>query len=133
MKVGYMYLRFVVNEKVEDSNRLQGLFATGYKLSDDQKLSYIEQGQFTALTQWFGKNLKTPTKFTRSRNPNAKEKALSWFKDSAKEHISKMRELAELLKNHGITVRMIREKRVGYIVYEDEFQVVAMPFDDTKA
>lgn len=128
-----MYLRFVVNAVVEDSNRLQGVFGACYKLSDDGKFTYAEAEQFAALTKWFGKNLKTPDKFVRSKNPNAKEKALSWFKDSAKEHISKMREMAELLKNHGISVRMIRENRIGYVVYEDEFQIVAMPFDDTKA
>lgn len=51
--------------------------------------------------------------------------ALSWFKPTAREHISNMRALAAILDAHGITVDVLREQRPGYIVYEDEHQVVA--------
>jgi hypothetical protein len=33
-------------------------------------------------------------------------------------------------QQHGISVRMLKASRVGYIVYEDEFQIVAEPFAD---
>ncbi len=42
-----------------------------------------------------------------------------------------MERLAEILREHGYTVSRITEHRVGYIVYEDEHQVVAEPFADT--
>jgi hypothetical protein len=29
-------------------------------------------------------------------------------------------------------VRTIKAKRVGYVVYEDEYQIVAEPFADTE-
>lgn len=40
-----------------------------------------------------------------------------------------MRRIAEL---HGHAVNVIAEERVGYLVYENEVQVVAEPFSDTR-
>jgi hypothetical protein len=128
-----VYLRFVVHNKDSDSHRLQGLFHAVYELSDSKKLTYEEEAQFRALTIWFKENLKIPTRFARSKNPKPHNKAISWFKDSAKEHIRKMREMSEILKKHGITTKMIHEKKIGYVVYEDEFQVTAVPFSETEA
>ena len=41
-----------------------------------------------------------------------------------------MRELVAILETHGVAVRMLKAQRVGYVVYEDEYQVVAEPFAD---
>jgi hypothetical protein len=57
-----------------------------------------------------------------------KSRAISWFKDTAHEHITRVRTLAEILKNHGVSVQMLKTDRVGYVVYEDEFQIVAERF-----
>ena len=35
-----------------------------------------------------------------------------------------------MLENHGVHVRNLKAKRVGYVVYEDEHQIVAQPFAD---
>jgi hypothetical protein len=43
-----------------------------------------------------------------------------------------MHQLASILESHGYVVAIVREERVGYIVYEDEHQVVAEPFADTR-
>jgi len=59
------------------------------------------------------------------RKPN---KARSWFKNNAKDHLAHIRDLVAILQNHGIAVRMLKTDRVGYVVYEDEFQIVAEPF-----
>ena len=72
------------------------------------------------------------TRFTASKGPfyRKKSRALSWFKDSAREHIAQARNLAAILQNHCVPVRMLKTDRVGYVVYEDEYQVVAEPFAD---
>jgi hypothetical protein len=59
-----------------------------------------------------------------------KNRALSWFKDTAIDHIAQIRELVSILENHGVHVRTLKTRRVGYIVYEDEYQIVAEPFAD---
>jgi hypothetical protein len=43
-----------------------------------------------------------------------------------------MREMVALLKHHDVPVQMIKAARPGYIVYEDNFQIVAVPFADGK-
>jgi hypothetical protein len=57
-------------------------------------------------------------------------RAISWFKDSATEHLARVRELVTILETHGVPVRMLKAQRVGYVVYEDEYQEVAEPFSD---
>jgi hypothetical protein len=54
--------------------------------------------------------------------------AISCFKDSAHEHVSRFRESLTLLEHQGIFVRTRKTDRVGCIVYEDEYQIVAEPF-----
>ena len=50
-------------------------------------------------------------------------------KASATEHIKQARSLVTLLEHKDIRVEMLTTERPGYIVYEDRYQVVAMPFD----
>ena len=80
--------------------------------------------------QWFNDNLEKPTRFTASKPPFYRKpnKARSWFKNNAKDHLAHIRDLVAILQNHGIAVRMLKTDRVGYVVYEDEFQIVAEPF-----
>ncbi len=129
-----MYLRFVVADIDEDSEKELGVFlAVGY-LRDDGKLYAYEEEQYDLIRQWFNENLEKPTRFTASKPPfyRKKNKAISWFKDSAGEHLSRVRSLVAILQSHGIQVRMLKTERVGYIVYEDEYQVVAESFSDTQ-
>ncbi len=60
-----------------------------------------------------------------------KRKAISWFKDTATEHLRRIRDVCAILEHHDVRVRMITTDRPGYILYEDEFQVAAEPFADT--
>jgi hypothetical protein len=43
-----------------------------------------------------------------------------------------MHEIKRVLEANGHVVHLLREERVGYIVYSDEAQVVAEPFADTR-
>jgi hypothetical protein len=43
-----------------------------------------------------------------------------------------MRQIAAILERHGHPVTLLSEARVGYLIWEDEFQVVAEPFTDTQ-
>jgi hypothetical protein len=99
-------------------------------LRDDGKLSEYEQEQDDVIDKWFDENLEKPTRFTASKPPfyRKKSKAISWFKDSAHEHLARVRSLVAILQNHGVSVRMLKTDRVGYVVYEDEYQIVAEPF-----
>jgi hypothetical protein len=43
-----------------------------------------------------------------------------------------MHDLKLIAEANGYVVSLITEDRIGYVVYEDENQVVAEPFADTK-
>jgi hypothetical protein len=129
-----MFLRFVVADIDEDSGKELGVFQAVYNLRDDGKLYEHEEEHLASVRKWFNEHLEKPTRFTASKPPYYRKpkKAISWFKDSALEHLAYIRDMVAILHNHGISVRMLKTDRVGYVVYEDEYQIVAEPFaEDT--
>lgn len=127
------FVRFVIAAQDSDSGRRQGLFQAISDLEYAGVLLPHEQESYDAAYEWFRHNLKKPKALTRSNKPHAKAVALSWFKDSAIEHIARMRQIAVILQAHGVHAEMIRSSRPGYIVYEDNFQIAAEPFNDSGA
>jgi len=127
-----MYLRFVVADIDEDSERALGVFHAVWNLREAGKLYPHDEEQHDSIRWWFDDNLEKPTRFTASKPPfyRKKSKAISWFKDSATEHLARVRELVAILETYGVPVRMLKARQVGYVVYEDEHQVVAEPFAD---
>lgn len=125
-----MFIRFVVGDIHEDSQREMGVFQAAYRLKRERQLPDHEQARLKALLRWFSEHLDKPLRFNRSRRPGRRNKAISWFKPTALDHIRKMREIVGILEAHGIQVRTIKIARPGYVVYEDEHQVAAEPFSD---
>lgn len=128
-----MYIRFVIAQKDPDSGRRQGLFHALRELKDRGELYDYELHHANTILTWFDIHLDKPDSLTRSSKPHALNKAISWFKDSAVQHIQRMRSLQQILEAHGIRVEIIRTDRPGYIVYEDAYQIAAEPFQDTGA
>lgn len=125
-----MYLRFVVADVHEDSGKELGVFHAVRNLRDAGKLHPHEEEQHDLIREWFNENLEKPTRFTAAKPPfyRKQSKAISWFKDNAREHIARVRELVVILQHHGVSVQMLKTDRVGYVVYEDAYQIVAEPF-----
>jgi hypothetical protein len=123
-----MYLRFVVSERDESSGREAGIFSALYALERSGELDAGEIAWFREAEAWFNANLPRPDRFAWSARPNAPERAISWLKASASLHISRVRDLVSLLEHKGIAVSELRTGKPGYILYEDDHQVVAMPF-----
>ena len=124
------YVRFIVSSIDEDSHQELGVFHAVGNLRDNGELQLREEEEHERIREWFNKNLEKPTRFTASKPPfhRKKNKAISWFKESAHEHIARVRSLVAILERHGVAVRMLRTERVGYVVYEDEYQIVAEAF-----
>jgi hypothetical protein len=128
-----MFIRFVVDELDPTSGRRQGLFQAAKRLKQCEDLEPGDRDQLQCLGSWFNEHLEKPSRFSMSPRPHRKAQAISWFKDSATAHIAKMRELGEVLGGYGAAVQVIKTRRVGYVVYEDQFQIVACPFGNTPA
>ena len=124
-----MYIRFVVSERDEGSDRQRGIFTALYDLEQSGELSSDELEWFRVAETWWNEHLKRPGRLAWSARPNAPNRAITWLKASATEHVSRMRELVALLEHKAIVVDELHTARPGYALYEDDYQVAAIPFE----
>ena len=127
-----MYLRFVVAKKDQESARELGIFQAFFRLRDRGELYSYEEEQYDLVRQWFNQNLARPTRFTASKPPFYRKphRAICWFKDTARAHLGWAWSMVAMLQHHQVPVRLLKAQRVGYVVYEDDYQIVAEPFAD---
>jgi len=128
---GQTYVRFIILRTHPDSGSREGIFHVAYGLRDAVTTTSYDKDHLSELISWFKGNLSIPDRFSRYNPKKDREKprrGISWFKDSATEHIAKMRELTAIIETYGYTSEQTRTNRPGFIVYEDEFQIVAEPF-----
>lgn len=113
----------------------EGFFQAATELVHESSADAYSIDQIHEIRNWFGQNLSVPDRFSRSDHKGygyKETKGLSWFKPSAKQHISRAFEMKNILDSNGFKIDVLKEKRIGYVLYEDEYQVVAEPFSDTE-
>lgn len=118
------YVRFIVGRKDEDSHVEQGIFQAAGQALEWQTVLGCDAEELNELREWFSKNLEKPTSFGRDKL----RLGICWFKTDATEHISRIWEMVRILERNGIYVKKIRTNKPGYVIYEDEWQLVAEPF-----
>ncbi|MEQ1954532.1 hypothetical protein [Mesorhizobium sp. CN2-181] len=130
-----MFHRFARSNRVDGMHAREGFFSAAYEIMDQPNLDRQTLDRLNESLLWFRQNLPVPARFNRSKSKGFYRKTatrgLSWFKPTAKEHLAKAFALAALLEENGHVVEVLRTSRPGYIVYEDEYQVVAEPFSDS--
>jgi hypothetical protein len=128
------FIRFVLAQRNPDSGVEDGTFRLAYELRDSPHVEAADRNTLTENLTWFEKNLETPARFNRTKSKGfyrRNTRGIAWFKDNATEHLARMHQIKTVLERYGHPVRMLSEPRVGYVIYEDAFQVVAEPFSDT--
>lgn len=131
-----MFVRFVTNLVDRGSHERLGIIRSASFYQDEGDISPQDEEELDELFGWFADFLIVPNRFSRSSKKRhscydrSTQKALSWFKDSAHLHIKKARDIAEILKRNNIQTEMFITKTPGYVVYDDEYQVAAVPFSD---
>ena len=126
-----MLLRFVLPHSHPDSGVEEGIFGAAYDLREGTLISTSDRLSLEGLLAWFSANLAIPQRFNSSKSKGyyrRKTAGISWLKPKATEHIAKMRTLAAILEKNGYQVSQITTNRPGYVVFEDDHQVVAEPF-----
>jgi hypothetical protein len=123
-----VYLRFTTEFTNEYDEIHTGIFSAlrfvrEYAFTQDDDVFKLKE-----LQKWFNNNLEAPDRFSNAKNNNPASISLSWFKDSAKNHIKKIYEIREVLYKYGIVIEAVTAKNPGYIIYEDDYQVSAIPF-----
>jgi hypothetical protein len=115
-----MFIRFVVGNDAEHHRSLTGIITEARMLRDKGALNQDQVSWLEEVYAWFNATLPVPP-FSFSAWPRD---AVTWFRDDAGEAIKKMWEIASLLKEHGVPVRMLRSANPGKILYQDPYQIV---------
>ncbi len=126
-----MFIRFVSGAIDGDSHLSAGLFGAAYKLLREVWLPEYEYQALREPIDWFNDNLESPFDY-RLEPAWLADRSLCWFRSTAREHLSRAWEIVAILEDHDIFMRRIKTKRPGYIIYEDEAQVLAHPYADIR-
>jgi len=129
------FIRFVLARRHEGSGVEDGAFGLAYELRDSGDVETADRELLAETLSWFEKNLETPTRFNRTKSKGfyrRTTRGIAWFKDTATEHLAHMHQIKAVLERYGHAVVMLSESRIGYVVHDDEFQVIAEPFSDTQ-
>ncbi|MBS1527213.1 MAG: hypothetical protein JST19_16290 [Bacteroidetes bacterium] len=123
-----MFIRFITEFVNESGDTQTGIFNALAFIRDHHGTQDDDCYKLKLLTGWFNTYLEKPDRLSKAKSKNPAAISLSWFKDSAKSHIDKMRELEKILSSYGLIVDTVTTKNPGYIVYEDDYQISAIPF-----
>lgn len=116
------YIRFEIISKGEQVNNLeQGIFQAATLALEWRTVTGSDADELNELHAWFNKNLEKPSSVGR----DALRRGICWFKAGATEHISRILSMAQILDRNGVHVKQIKTDKPGYVIYEDEWQLVA--------
>ena len=118
------YVRFVIVGKDDESHSERGIFQAVAQALEWHDITGSDADELNVVRAWFNKNLEKPTSFGRDKL----RLGICWFKAGSSEHIARIWEMVYILERNGIYVKKIRTDRPGYVVYEDEWQLVAEAF-----
>jgi hypothetical protein len=119
------YLRLVTTEIDSASLRPRGVFGPSYALYRTGDLPADEYEQLKEGLHWFEQNLPLPD---RSK---IHPKAIFWFKTGGSDLLKRVWQMARILRRHAYEIELKKTSRPGYVIYEDELQLAAVPFADT--
>ncbi len=129
------FYRFEMQTKNLVTGVPDGVFVRAYEVLNNEPgdIPNYHQENMETYIDWFRKNLKKPSKLNSSTSKGAYRrytKGVSYFKDTALDHIMRVRDIAAILEDCGFAVSERSTTKPGYIVYEDKYQIVAEPFRD---
>ena len=118
-------IRFVATNIDHDSGALQGIFQAAYRLRDDWEVPEQQREELRDLLEWFSQHLPAPELLSNPRHKSA----LSWFKPESKESITRVWSMVRILEQNGVVINKITTGNPGFVIYEDEWQIVAKPWN----
>lgn len=134
-EMGAEFVRFVVPAWIHrESQAPIGVIGAAYELSRRDAISHELRRELERLIEWFEENLAVPDRFNRTKSKGwyrRDTRGISWLRSTAVQHLARMADLAACITRCGYAIAEVRAKRVGYVVYEDDVQVIAEPFRDT--
>jgi hypothetical protein len=124
-----MLLRFVISDRDLRTGQQTGLMTLAYRLLRSGDLSEADEDALGIHIKWLEANLPVPERFARKRNVSHKQThGISWLKDDAIDAIQHLHAVADIARRYDYAVDVVLTERPGYVVHEDDWQVVAEPF-----
>jgi hypothetical protein len=115
-----MFVRFVVGADDDSHLSLTGIINAAKQPRDAEVLSVEEEERLDRCYGWLNEHLPVPPFKTAGWSRDA----VAWFRDDATEAIRHMWDIVAILREHEISVRMLRSRNPGRVLYEDDYQVV---------
>ncbi|MFG2095708.1 hypothetical protein [Streptomyces sp. NPDC048612] len=130
---GTSYVRFQALTRSQRGH-FPGVFALANGLARKGKLTDEQFRFWRAGNDWYDANYPNPTDvdpsvYDHSLNPGA----VAWFKASAVHLIERVDGYLEILAAHEVACERVESTAPGRIVYEDEVQVVVVPWERESA
>jgi hypothetical protein len=113
-----MFIRFVVGSDGDHHRSLTGIVTEARLLRDKGHLDEYQTSRLEETYAWLSDNLPVPPFKQLPRD------VVCWFRDEAGEPVQRMWDIASLLKECGVPVRLLRSAHPGRILYEDDYQIV---------
>ncbi|MEU7282430.1 hypothetical protein AB0A69_27180 [Streptomyces sp. NPDC045431] len=123
-----MYVRFQGTIRSQRGH-YPGVFALANGLARDGRLSEEEYRFWRAGNDWYDAAYPDPSAtdpgvYDQDVNPGA----VAWFKTTAVHLIDRVTGYLDLLAAHGVACERVESSSPGRIVYEDDVQVVVVPW-----
>ncbi len=125
-----MFIRFVVAADSDNPWWATGVITEARLLRDEGRLEQYEVDIVNSAFEWLNANLPCPPFKSNLETDSWSSSAVAWFLPGATETISRLWDLIAILKDHGVSVQILRSENPGRIVYQDDFQIVAETPDD---
>jgi hypothetical protein len=123
----------VLEETDQRTGKDKGLFTAAYSALRSKELYEYQEVEIKEALKWLEKHLPVPEKFSKKRNASHKNThGISWFKPEATETLKQIRRIVAVLEEYGMKIQILKTTRPGYVVYEDDYQIVAEPFNGEK-
>jgi hypothetical protein len=117
------YIRFVVGLKDGNGHSEQGIFRAVMWALEWKEIQGSDAETLRELLVWFSRNLAKPSYSGR----DGLRFGICWFKVGAVEHMLRIDEMSRVLERNGVYIKKIKTDKPGYVIYEDEWQLVAEP------
>ena len=120
------YLRFVARERRDRGYVSNDPFPLAYRLARDTGQPVYYRRPLRAHLTWFEAYLPVPSRFERRFGRTSTGVGVCWFRASAQEHIARIRAICGILDEIGYPILSRWDSDPGRIVYQDDFQIVAI-------
>lgn len=105
------------------------MFALANGLAREGRLSAAEYRSWRAANDWYDAAYPDPSAVDpRVYDPEVNPGAVAWFRCTARHLIDRVPGYLDLLAAHGVPCTRVESADPGRIVYEDDVQVVAVPW-----